>query len=307
MERHLSVDDLVGGIWRLNQHNSNSTSSFARTESEAAFQDFLKRIPSASNLSNLESAQLQQQLGGLARGGPSVGSLLLASSGSVPAPPPNIDLLGIPRVPSLDYLRQLASQQQQQHQIKQENGGGANGAAVPIMPVLPGALMLADLASMNAASSAAAITALTASALQAVPPLTTAAAALLNHHQMAAAAASVLHPHPSPVHVIAPGPGNREPAKREVGQPAGRAMQQQGRAPPNRNANKNNKNRAPSPGSDCGTMSGSDPDSGNEREGGDKSENRRARRMLSNRESARRSRRRKQEHLGKLEQEVRGR
>ena len=45
MERSLSVDDIVGGIWRL-----GAAGMGGRTDSEAAFQEFLKKIPSNSNL-----------------------------------------------------------------------------------------------------------------------------------------------------------------------------------------------------------------------------------------------------------------
>ena len=45
MERSFSVDDIVGGIWRL-----GAAGMGGRTDSEAAFQEFLKKIPSNSNL-----------------------------------------------------------------------------------------------------------------------------------------------------------------------------------------------------------------------------------------------------------------
>lgn len=56
MERSFSVDDLVGGLYRLGQ------AGMGRTDSEAAFQEFLKRIPSATNLAaaNNASQQLDQ-------------------------------------------------------------------------------------------------------------------------------------------------------------------------------------------------------------------------------------------------------
>ena len=44
MERSFSVDDIVGGIWRL------GAAGMGRTDSEAAFQEFLKKIPSNTNL-----------------------------------------------------------------------------------------------------------------------------------------------------------------------------------------------------------------------------------------------------------------
>jgi hypothetical protein len=126
VERNLSVDDLVGGLWRIGQ----AASGFHRTDSEAgecaapfpllicwasispsaapanapaAFQEFLKRIPSASNLTDSASAHTLSQMGGAGVSMPS----------SIPPPPMQDHLPGMPRVPSLDFLRQLASVQQQ--------------------------------------------------------------------------------------------------------------------------------------------------------------------------------------------------
>lgn len=44
MDRSFSVDDLVGGIWRLGQ------AGVGRSDSEAAFQELLKGFPSTNNL-----------------------------------------------------------------------------------------------------------------------------------------------------------------------------------------------------------------------------------------------------------------
>jgi hypothetical protein len=102
------MGDLVSGIWRIGQ------AGMGRTDSEAAFQEFLKRIPSATNLAaaNNASQQLEQQQQLQAQA-----QQLLASSaaalGSAPIPsaPPlaleaGAPLPGMPRVPSLDLLKQ---------------------------------------------------------------------------------------------------------------------------------------------------------------------------------------------------------
>ena len=236
----------------------------------------LKRIPSASNLSNLDSNHLSS-LAGRGVANQSTGSLLInANSMSIPAPP-NIDnILGIPRVPSLDFLRQLAANQQNGVKLEQNTS-----LLSPAMILHPG-LMMSDLASMSAATNAAALTAsaLTASALQAMPNL--------NMLQAMAQANN----------------GGSNPSLREamVREKPAAAKGRLQKAPVNGRAAKR-PHQYSGNGSDDGTMSGSD-DSGNEGQDGKTTGDRRARRMLSNRESARRSRRRKQEHLAKLEQEV---
>jgi hypothetical protein len=103
------MGDLVSGIWRIGQ------AGMGRTDSEAAFQEFLKRIPSATNLAaaNNASQQLEQQQQLQAQA-----QQLLASSAAalgnapIPSAPPlaleaaGAPLPGMPRVPSLDLLKQ---------------------------------------------------------------------------------------------------------------------------------------------------------------------------------------------------------
>lgn len=113
MQRQFSVDDFnnLSGFWKLGA----SMAGFPRTDSEAAFQDFLKRIPSTSNLAaqaqGLDQAQqlhLQQQVqqfqqaqqAGLHAAGSSLTGGALGEVGG-------LNVGGIPRVPSLDLLRQL--------------------------------------------------------------------------------------------------------------------------------------------------------------------------------------------------------
>uniref|UniRef100_A0A7R9YTH8 BZIP domain-containing protein n=1 Tax=Chlamydomonas euryale TaxID=1486919 RepID=A0A7R9YTH8_9CHLO len=86
VERNMSVDDLVGGMWRM---GAAAGVGFKRTDSEAAFQEFLKRIPSSTNITQ----------GGIDA---SLGQHLV--DGCIP---------GMPRVPSVDFLRQLANAQSQ--------------------------------------------------------------------------------------------------------------------------------------------------------------------------------------------------
>lgn len=71
----------------------------ARNDSEAAFQEFLKRIPSATNLAAAGGAALDA--GALSA---TAQQLLSAGSGLVGD---GNGLTGMPRVPSLDLLRQL--------------------------------------------------------------------------------------------------------------------------------------------------------------------------------------------------------
>jgi len=108
MERTFSVDDLIGNVYRLSGAIGGMGN---RTDSEAAFQEFLKRIPSATNLSAAGSAggaqyepgALQQTAQQLLSGTGLPTSTLNASLSGDPAP-------GMPRVPSLDLLRQLVLQ-----------------------------------------------------------------------------------------------------------------------------------------------------------------------------------------------------
>ncbi|CAL8460595.1 g124 [Coccomyxa elongata] len=245
MQRQFSVDDFtnLGNFWKLGA----SMAGFPRTDSEAAFQDFLKRIPSTSNLAaqaqGLDQAQqlhLQQQVqqfqqaqqAGLHAAGSALTGGALGEVGG-------LNVGGIPRVPSLDLLRQLV--QVNQTLSPQSHKGATSLPEVGIRPTEP---ELAPIVS----SSAATLPLLTSVPLSSGLPQTSS-----NVNPVAAAL--------------------------QLGNFHG--MPQQMRSAGNT--------------SDCPTS---------DKETNGKAELRRARRMLSNRESARRSRRRKQEHLSTLEEEI---
>jgi hypothetical protein len=100
MERSFSVDDLVGGLYRLGQ------AGMGRTDSEAAFQEFLKRIPSATNLA-AGGAGGAAAAGGLGDGPSGLGLSASASFAAIS----DAGLGGsVPRVPSLDLLAKLVMQ-----------------------------------------------------------------------------------------------------------------------------------------------------------------------------------------------------
>lgn len=99
MERQTSVDDLLGGFWRLGQ------AGMGRTDSEAAFQEFLKRIPSTTNLA---AAVVESSQGGASASQPAgASSSLPAGVLSDVVTSAAAAVGGIPRVPSLELLRQL--------------------------------------------------------------------------------------------------------------------------------------------------------------------------------------------------------
>jgi len=239
---------------------SSTNMGIGRTDSEAAFQEFLKRIPSATNMANIAGSS-----GQLAPPGPLDNGSAYSSMGALPATDvagSSAGLGGIPRVSSLDFLARLVSQPQ----FNAPAASTSSPVVPPSNPVklepgpgLPGLVGLNpnDLANF---SSSAGITA----ALQAVPALTAAAT-----NPLAAAAAQQLHPAAA----------------------AAAALQLQGQL------------------GQLSRLTGPPPTqvtSGTSRSDGevDKNDQRRARRMLSNRESARRSRRRKQEHLSTLESQI---
>jgi hypothetical protein len=123
MERTFSVDDLIGNVYRLSGALGGMGN---RTDSEAAFQEFLKRIPSATNLSAVGSAggaqyepgALQQTAQQLLGGTNLPTAPLNTSLNQDPAP-------SMPRVPSLDLLRQLVLQNSMGNSLSQPSASAA--------------------------------------------------------------------------------------------------------------------------------------------------------------------------------------
>jgi len=121
------VDDLVGGLYRLGQ------AGMGRTDSEAAFQEFLKRIPSATNLAaaaNASSANLAAAAGLEGPSGLSA-SASFQDAGSLGG--------GVPRVPSLDLLAKIVMQGASAPQtslpaaVKSEPAGGLHAACCLVL------------------------------------------------------------------------------------------------------------------------------------------------------------------------------
>ena len=132
MAKVFSVDDLVGGLWRLG--GTATTGGMHRNDSEAAFQEFLKRIPSASNLAaaanqldSASAAQLQHQMQGVASASGLSGMLPCMSIGDLQGA---ASIGGMHRVPSLDFLKQLSAMQQM-------TGGAQQGVKMEV-PGHPG-------------------------------------------------------------------------------------------------------------------------------------------------------------------------
>lgn len=135
--RNLSMDDLVGGLFgRL-----SGATGVPRTDSEAAFQEFLKRIPSSSNLA---ASGLGEPGGSLSSGVPMTG---LSTTNGMAAPTANGtngvnagamggEASAMMRVPSLDFLRHLSASAQQivggvptGQVLKAEGGSGSTPPA----------------------------------------------------------------------------------------------------------------------------------------------------------------------------------
>ncbi|KAK9812188.1 hypothetical protein WJX73_003294 [Symbiochloris irregularis] len=116
MERGLSFEDLMDGIQKL------TSSGFPRNDSEALFQDFIRRIPSQNNLTTSESlnyldpaqqAQLQQsvqQMQQQAQQQTQNNGVLRSISSSDLQEVSGLEVKNFPRVASLDYLQHLVQQ-----------------------------------------------------------------------------------------------------------------------------------------------------------------------------------------------------
>ncbi|KAL6750268.1 hypothetical protein V8C86DRAFT_2817615 [Haematococcus lacustris] len=269
MERVLSasgLDDLVGGLWRY-----TNNVGFGRSESEAAFQEFLKRIPSASNLAAIAGSTGQLASGdvptsmslGLGSYLPQAGMPSQAQQHSYAAAP------GMPRVSSLDLLARLVTQSPYPANVTPAPSSLMKLEA-PIAPqplhTAP-AMSLMELASLPLSAALQNMPAAGPPLAPAINPAAAAAAALQLQNQLGTlsrlqqAATAVSNHHHKPQH---------SSATRDAPQVSAPASQ---------------------------TTSDNDDNP-------DRNEQRRARRMLSNRESARRSRRRKQEHVSRLEDQL---
>ena len=147
MERGISFEDLMDGIQKL------TSSGFPRNDSEALFQDFIRRIPSQTSLSTCEGlnyldpvqqAQLQQSVQQIQQQAQqhthSNGVVLRSASSTDLQEAGSLEVKNFPRVASLDYLQHLvqqsaaASQQQQQHTPKQSSAPPA-GVFTPPHPL----------------------------------------------------------------------------------------------------------------------------------------------------------------------------
>lgn len=249
MDRQVSVEDIVGGLYKL------GSAGFPRTDSEAAFQDFLKRIPSTTNLAGQaeqlnpqQQLQLQQHVQQLAQH-----SQIPSSCEHQDATHHNIG--GIPRVPSLDFLRQLMNV----NPAVSPQGRRLHSPDTKIDPHSRGNIAEAAVSSQQQHH-------LPLIASQAFP-LITSIPAPVSLSTSLAAPSMTLNPVSS--------------ASLRLSQMPSLQLQAQ--------------SSDHSGGAMGGVM---------DKDAFAKAEVRRARRMLSNRESARRSRRRKQEHLSTLETEL---
>ena len=123
MERQWSLEDynIANSMWKLG-------AGFPRTDSENAFQDFLKRIPSTTNLAaqagqhldQQQQAQLHQQVQHLQQQSAQQQAGAYPSGSGIPGSAGDMQPgAGIPRVPSLDFLRQLVGHQFNPSQFSQ--------------------------------------------------------------------------------------------------------------------------------------------------------------------------------------------
>jgi hypothetical protein len=92
MERVLSVDNLVGGLWRLGgAHHATASmaapamaaTGFNRVDSELAFQEFLKKIPSSGGLAALAGSAAELPGSAVLIDGTTAANALAAGAGAL--------------------------------------------------------------------------------------------------------------------------------------------------------------------------------------------------------------------------------
>lgn len=271
MSRVYSVEDIVSNLTKA----GSLTTTFPRTDSEQAFQDFLKRIPSSNSLAafghsgsqadlaaqasqiySLQAHVASQAAAAASSSNPFESSTLNGSTGILGG--------GVPRVASLDFFRQLLP-------VNQLNVAGARpGLGTADAEVEPNSGLRR---SNKVEPSPGSAFSPPLPAFSELPPIQGVSTGNLP-------AASLLSTS-SGEHMRTPLPRTQSPAA--VGE-NGRGFVGNGRVLP--------------------PMPTAAPQTEREKELAAKAELRRARRMLSNRESARRSRKRKQEHLGELQGQI---
>ena len=123
MEGGLSFDDLMDGIHKL------TSAGFPRNDSEALFQDFIRRIPSSNNLAPgdslnyldpVQQAQLQQSVQQFQQQAQqhTGNHVLRTTSSSDLQEVGGLEVKNFPRVASLDYLQQLVQQSAASQNLK---------------------------------------------------------------------------------------------------------------------------------------------------------------------------------------------
>eukprot|EP00892_Ulva_mutabilis_P012613 jgi/Ulvmu1/9724/UM055_0064.1 len=125
MDRSISVDRFLTGLLRNSTQESLSKMGLGRrTDSEAAFQEFLKRIPSASALSSQNADEGKPAMFA------SASNTSLFGFGST-----NLEGSGVPRVASLEMLRSIVDQESEKLQSRKSLDTGAQAQRAQEQPI----------------------------------------------------------------------------------------------------------------------------------------------------------------------------